>query len=124
MFLLNIVLYKPILRILSEREKKINDAQQKTQEFSEETQKLISSYNEKIQVAKIEAMTEKNNAKKDAVEKANIIIEESRKNAEHNLIKVKEQISKEIEDARKELEPELDKMALTIAEQVLGRKVA
>jgi len=124
MFLLNIVLYKPILRILSEREKKIKDAQQKTREFSDETQKLISSYNEKIQAAKIEAMTEKNNAKKDAVEKANIIIEESRKNAENNLMNVKNQISKEIGDARKELEPELDKMAMTIAEQVLGRKVA
>jgi F-type H+-transporting ATPase subunit b len=123
-FILNIVLYKPLLKILNERDKRILETQQKTRDFSEETEKIISAYNEKLQSAKIEAMAQKNNAKKDATEKANIIIEESRKEAEHLLLEVKHQISKEIETARKELEPELERMALTIAEQVLGRKVA
>jgi F-type H+-transporting ATPase subunit b len=123
-FILNIVLYKPLLRILDERDKKISETQQKTKDFHEETDKIITAYNEKIQQAKIEAMALKNNAKKEATEKANMIIEESRKEAEHHLSEVKNQITKEIEAARKELEPELDKMAITIAEQVLGRKVA
>jgi len=123
-FILNIVLYKPLLRILDERDKKISETQQKTKDFYEETEKMISAYNEKIQQAKIEAMALKNNAKKEAAEKANIIIEESRKEAERHLLEVKNQITKEIEAARKELEPELDKMAITIAEQVLGRNVA
>ncbi len=123
-FILNIVLYKPLLKILNERDKKISETQQKTKDFSEETEKMISAYNEKLQLAKIEAMTQKNNAKKNASEKANVIIEESRKEAEHLILEVKHQISKEIETARKELEPELEKMAITIAEQVLGRKVA
>jgi F-type H+-transporting ATPase subunit b len=123
-FILNIVLYKPLLKILDERDKKISETQQKTKDYYEETEKLISAYNEKIQQAKVEAMTIKNNAKKEATEKANLIIEESRKEAENHLLEVKNQITKEIETARKELEPELDKMAITIAEQVLGRKVA
>jgi F-type H+-transporting ATPase subunit b len=123
-FILNIVLYKPLLKILDERDKRISDTQQKTKEFFEETEKMISAYNEKLQLAKIEAMTQKNNARKDATEKANVIIEESRKEAERLIIEVKQQISKEIETARKELEPELEKMAITISEQVLGRKVA
>jgi F-type H+-transporting ATPase subunit b len=123
-FILNIVLYKPLLKILDERDKRISETQQKAKNFSEETEKMISIYNEKLQLAKIEAMTQKNNAKKDAAEKANVIIEESRKEAEHHLLEVKHQITQEIETARRELEPELEKMAITIAEQVLGRKVA
>jgi F-type H+-transporting ATPase subunit b len=123
-FILNIVLYKPLLKILDERDKRISETQQKTKDFSEETEKMISAYNEKLQLAKIEAMTQKNNSKKDAAEKANVIIEESRKEAEQLILEVKHQISKEVETARKELEPELDKMSITIAEQVLGRKVA
>jgi F-type H+-transporting ATPase subunit b len=123
-FILNIVLYKPLLKILDERDKRISETQQKTKGFCEETEKMISGYNEKLQLAKIEAMKQKNNAKKYAAEKANVIIEESRKEAEQNLLEVKNQITKEIETARKELEPELEKMAITIAEQILGRKVA
>lgn len=123
-FILNIVLYKPLLKILDERDKRISETQQKTKDFSEETEKMISAYNEKLQLAKIEAMTQKNNSKKDAAEKANVIIEEARKEAEQLILEVKHQISKEIEIARKELEPELEKMSITIAEQVLGRKVA
>ena len=62
--------------------------------------------------------------RKKLLRKQIIIIEESRKEAERHLSEVKNQITKEIDTARKELEPELDKMAITIAEQVLGRKVA
>ena len=123
-FILNIVLYKPILKILNERETKILDAQNKIKELSDETSKLISNYNNKLQEAKVAAVTEKNNAKKSAVDKANSIIEESRIEAEDYILKMKQQISQEIETARKEFEPELEKIGLTIAEQVLGRKVA
>ena len=48
-FILNIVLYKPLLKILNERDKRISETQQKTKDFSEETEKMISAYNEKFQ---------------------------------------------------------------------------
>jgi F-type H+-transporting ATPase subunit b len=124
MFILNKILYQPILKILEEREKKINDGQQEVKGLAAQGNKLVATYNEKLQAAKVEAMANKANARKDAVEQVNAVIQEARGKAEQEILQVRQRVAEEIEAAKKELEPELASMAATIAEQVLGRKVA
>lgn len=124
MFVLNKILYKPILKILDEREKKISAGQQEVKDLAAQGTKLVASYNEKLQAAKVEAMTSKANARKQAVGQVNAVIDAARKDAEQVILGVRQQVASEIEAAKKELEPELASMAATIAEQVLGRKVA
>jgi len=124
MFILNKILYKPILKILEEREKKINDGQQEVKDLAAQGNKLVATYNEKLQAAKVEAMASKANARKQAIEQVNAVIQEARVKAEQEILQVRQRVASEIEAAKKELEPELASMAATIAEQVLGRKVA
>ncbi|MEN6476316.1 MAG: ATP synthase F0 subunit B [Syntrophaceae bacterium] len=124
MFILNKILYKPILKVLEEREKKIGDGQQEVKELAAQGNKLVATYNEKLQAAKVEAMASKGNARKQAVEQVNVIIQDARGKAEQEILQVRQRVASEIEAAKKELEPELASMAATIAEQVLGRKVA
>ncbi len=124
MFILNLILYKPILKILDARDKKIADGQQKVKDFIEDGHKLVAVYNEKLQLAKVEALAIKNNTRKQAVDQVNAIIDEARKNAEQIILQIRQQVESEIETAKRQLEPELESMAVTIAEQVMGRKVA
>jgi len=124
MFILNKILYKPILKILEEREKKISDGQQEVKDLAAQGNKLVATYNEKLQAAKVEAMASKANARKQAVEQVNAVIQEARGKAEQEILQVRQRVASEIETAKKQLEPELASMAATIAEQVLGRKVA
>jgi len=124
MFILNKILYQPILKVLEEREKKIGDGQQEVKELAAQGNHLVATYNEKLQAAKVEAMSGKANARKQAVEQVNVVIQEARGKAEQVILQVRQQVASEIEAAKKELEPELASMAATIAEQVLGRKVA
>ena len=124
MFVLNKILYKPILKILEEREKKISEGQQEVKDLAAQGNKLVATYNEKLQAAKVEAMASKANARKQAVEQVNAVIQDARGKAEQEILQVRQRVASEIETAKKQLEPELASMAATIAEQVLGRKVA
>lgn len=122
--ILNIVLYKPILKILAEREERIDGQQQQAKKILEDGQELQGDYNKKLYNAKIEAMNTKNAARNAASEQANSIIADSRKKADEVISQMQQQMASELAQAKKELEPELSVMSATIAQQILGRKVA
>jgi F-type H+-transporting ATPase subunit b len=122
--ILNKILYKPILKILDEREQRIDGQQQQAKKIIEDGQVLQSDYNKKLYNAKIEAMNTKNAARNAASEQANGIIDDSRKKAEEIISQMQQQMALELAQAKKELEPELSVMSATIAQQILGRKVA
>jgi F-type H+-transporting ATPase subunit b len=124
MFILNKILYKPILKVLDERDERIVGGQEKAKQLIGESDTILSSYNEKLQVAKIDALGTKNSARKEAADKANVIIDEARTKAEGIISQVQQDMTQEIERVKKELEPEVGIMAATIAQQILGRKVA
>jgi len=122
--ILNKILYKPILKILDERDQRIDGQQQQAKKIVEDGQALLVDYNQKLYNAKVDAMNIKNAARNAAAEQANGIIDESRKKAEDIISQMQQQMEKEMAQAKKELEPELSVMAATIAQQILGRKVA
>jgi F-type H+-transporting ATPase subunit b len=124
MFILNKILYKPILKVLDERDERIVGGREKAKELISESDTILSSYNGKLQVAKIEALGTKNTARKEATDQANVIIAEARGKAEGIISQVQQDMAREIERVKKELEPEVGIMAATIAQQILGRKVA
>ncbi|HON38157.1 MAG: F0F1 ATP synthase subunit B [Desulfomonilia bacterium] len=123
-FILNKILYKPILKVLDEREERIAGGQEKAKKLLEESQSILKSYNEKLYNAKIDAMTVKNSSRKQAVDEANEIIENARRNAEEIVLSVQKEMAEEIARVKSELEPEIGVMAGTIAQRILGRKVA
>lgn len=124
MVILNKILYKPILKILNERDARVGGGQQAARKFIEDGQDLLKSYNQKLYNAKVEAMNTKNAARGAASEQANVIIDGARRQAEQIMDEMQQEMTKEMGQAKKELEPELGVMAATIAQQILGRKVA
>jgi len=124
MFILNKILYKPILKVLDERDERVVGGQTKAKQLVAESEKIFTSYNDKLQVAKIEALGTKNSARKEASDQANLIIGDARKKAEEIIHQIQQEMSMEVDRAKKELEPEVGIMASTIAQQILGRKVA
>lgn len=123
-FILNQLLYKPILKILEEREERVNGGQQAAKKLIEDSQAYVNDYNQKLHNAKIEALNAKNAARGAASDEANSFITEARGKAEEIIDQMQQEMTKEIDKAKKELEPELSVMAATIAQQILGRKVA
>lgn len=123
-WVLNKILYKPIIKILDERDERVAGGQEKAKKLLEDGQSIFGNYNQKLHNAKLEAIAIKNATRKEAVDQANGIIDEARKKAEDIVLDVQKEMAEEIARVKKELEPELGIMASTIAQQILGRKVA
>ena len=124
MFILNRLLYKPVLKVLDERDERIVGGQQKAKQLTEDRDALFQEYEQKLYAAKVDAITTKNIARNQAVEEANIIIDQAKKKADGLIHEMQLEMSREMERVKKELKPELGIMAATIAQQILGRKVA
>ena len=124
MVVLDKILYKPILKILDERDERISGGQEKTKDLQERGDVMFKEYNAKLHDAKVDALSVQCAARKEAQTDSNAIIDEARKQAEDIVAEMRVQMAQEIERAKQEIEPELKELAATIAQQVLGRKVA
>ncbi|HDP26055.1 MAG TPA: hypothetical protein ENN34_11510 [Deltaproteobacteria bacterium] len=124
MFILNRLLYKPVLKVLDERDERIVGGQQKAKQLTEDRAAFFHEYEQKLYAAKVDAVSAKNVAINQAVEEANAIIEASRKKADGLIHEMQLEMAREMARVKKELEPELGSMAASIAQQILGRKVA
>ncbi|MEA2101895.1 MAG: ATP synthase F0 subunit B [Thermodesulfobacteriota bacterium] len=124
MIVLNKILYKPILGVLDERDEKIEGSHERAKELDSDGELIMENYNNKIYEAKIEAMSAKKLVQKDASTEASKIIAEASDRAETIILDVRREMELEVVKARKDLEPEVKNVAGTIAQRVVGRKVA
>lgn len=124
MYILNKLLYKPVLKVLEDRDVRVAGGQEQAKKLVEDGQEIFSAYNQKLHSAKLDAVAVKNATRKESVDQANAIIDEARAKAETIVADVQKEMAEEIARVKKELEPELGIMASTIAQQILGRKVA
>jgi F-type H+-transporting ATPase subunit b len=59
-FILNLLLYKPITKIIDERIKKIEDSKSEVDSLDEKAELKIADYEEKMRQARQEAMSQRN----------------------------------------------------------------
>lgn len=124
MYIMNKLLYKPVLKVLEERDVRVAGGQEQAKKLVEDGQEIFGAYNQKLHGAKLDAVAVKNATRKESIDQANAIIDEARAKAETIVADVQKEMAEEIARVKKELEPELGIMASTIAQQILGRKVA
>jgi len=123
-WILNRILYRPVLKVLNERESRISGAQDKAKKLIGQGEGLVADYEVRLRNTKIEAMALKTEIRKEAVVESGRIIDAARQQADGIVGEVRAAMSTELEQVRRELEPHLGSLAGEIAEQILGRKVA
>jgi len=123
-WILNRILYRPVLKVLNERESRISGAQDKAKKLIGQGEGLVADYEVRLRNTKIEAMALKTEIRKEAAVESGRIIDAARQQADGIVGEVRASMSTELEQVRRELEPHLGSLAGEIAEQILGRKVA
>jgi F-type H+-transporting ATPase subunit b len=120
---LNTVLYKPIRRILSQRNEKItgleNGIDQSDQKATEKDLALKSG----IRQARENGLKEKEIFENEARSEEMKIIEKINEKARGDLAQIREKIVQEAEEARLTLLKEVDGFAEEISRRILGRAV-
>jgi len=122
-FILNIILYKPIRNVLIQRKEKIAGLEEGIEAFDRDAAEKEDAFASGIKDARANGLKEKEALLTAAAEEERKIIEKINKNAQADLAEVKEKISKDAGKAKKSLLKEIDGFANAIGEKILGRAV-
>lgn len=122
-FILNTLLYKPILGIIDKRNGQISGSEEEIKLLNQKVLDRMADYDEKIKQAKLGAMEQKNELLKQGAEDAKNIIDAVRADIPQILSQYQGRMDEEIAEARRILGDYSRKISIEIAEKVLGRSI-
>ena len=120
-FVLNLVLFKPVRKILLERKEKVSGLEGGIEQLSKEALDQDRAYKEGLKMARKKGLKQKEIFVEQASKEEKEIIDKINKKAQANLAEIRGKVAKESENARVALDKEVDVFAGAIAEKILGR---
>ena len=121
LFVLNLVLFKPIRKILLERKEKVAGMEAGIQTLSKDAVTQDKAYKDGLKGARTEGLKKKEAFIDQASQEEKAIIDKINQKAQANLAQIRAQVAEETDKARAELEKEIDVFAKGIGEKILGR---
>lgn len=123
MWILNIVLYRPIRNILLKRKEKIANLEQGIDTFNKGAKEKDDAFAFGIKEAREEGLKEREVLLQAAHDEERELIGKINKKIQADLVGVREKIAKDVKGIRVSLQQELDIFAGAIVQKVLGRAV-
>lgn len=121
--ILNYLLYKPILAILDKRKRRLDESKGEIKRLNATVEQKAAEYEEKLRLAKQDALGKKNEILKEAADSAKAIIDERRSKIPAMLAEFQGKVGQEVDAARRILKDQSQKISAEIAEKVLGRSL-
>lgn len=121
--ILNVLLYKPILAIMGKRKSQMDESDGEVKRLSQLVEQKLSEYEEKVRLAKLDAMEQKNVIVREGAELAKGAIDAVRSEIPGMMDEFNAKMAKEVDAARAVLHSQSQKISLEIAEKVLGRSI-
>lgn len=122
-YILNLLLYKPILNIIDRRKKQFEELENEIKLFNESVDKKAFEYEEKLKQAKSSASELKKEIIQEGNTQAKSIVDVVRTEIPLLTQEFQQKMNKEMQAARLILDNQSQKLSLEIAEKVLGRSV-
>ena len=122
-FVLNAILFKPILRVIERRKEYLHDLDEDVNSLNQSVDEKMADYEEKLRQARMGAMSEKNEIQQKASEEGKSILDDARSEISQIFDDFKEKVDKEMTGARKVLKDQAEKISVEISEKVLGRSI-
>jgi len=122
--ILNVILYKPIRRILIERKKKIQEGEDAIESAKQSAEEAGQAFKTKMSDAKLKGHQEKEALKQAAQDEEKQLLDEINQKGQAELEAVRAQIAKDADAARSKLKGEIEAYSGAIAEKILGRAVS
>ena len=123
LFLLNIFLYRPIRRILAQRNEEVNSLQKMIEDYQNSSEQNEKGIEENMIQARKEGFGEKENLRGQGQKEEQGILEEVNTNVEEKMGKAKEEMESKMAAVRKALQDQTDAFSMELAEKILGRSI-
>jgi len=122
-WILNVLLYRPIRKILIQRKEKFSNLEQNIETLSSDAHEKDSEFLTGIKDARARGMKEKEALMQAAADQEREVIEKINKKAQADLAEVRKKIAKDAEAVRASLQQEIDAFAEAIGEKIIGRAI-
>ncbi|MBN2284083.1 MAG: ATP synthase F0 subunit B [Deltaproteobacteria bacterium] len=122
-FILYVLLYKPILNIIDKRESVIDESKERVRSLEQAAGDKMAQYDEQLRQARSEAAGQRDELKEEGSQTAKQIMQAARNEIAETISDLKAKMEREREEARAILREKTKDIALEISEKVLGRGV-
>ena len=123
LWILNLILYRPIRNILRQRKEKIEGLELSIETYNEDAQGKDAAFAAGIKEARTKGLNEKEALLQAATEEEKEIIAEVNAKAQAELADIRGKISQEAKTAKAALQTKVDEFVRDICQKILGRTV-
>jgi F-type H+-transporting ATPase subunit b len=124
LFLLNILLYKPVRKVMADRAAEIASAREKTVSVDAGVREKMADYEQRLREAKTAATDERGTLIREARTEEAAILDAARRDATDTLTEIRDVIQKEAAEAEGLLRDRAEALSRVISEKVLGRSLS
>ena len=123
LFILNLIVYRPIRKILGRRGDEVISFQDMIEDFQNRSEKEAKTLQENMAGARSQGFKEKENLKNAGLEEEKVMVQGAISAAEEKIGKAKGEIDQDTARARQSLEAEVEVFSKELAEKILGRSI-
>jgi F-type H+-transporting ATPase subunit b len=123
LFVMNIILYKPIRGILAKRDEEMDSRRSSVEKYRNKAEKDQKGIEEGLIAARKDGFLEKESFKAQGIEEEKGILQEAGGSVEKKLDAAKKDLDSKLVDVRKTLEGDMQVFSNELAEKILGRSV-
>ena len=120
-FLVNTLVFQPILRVIEARVKAVADARELAQTASERATVAATEYAQQLNAARTEVYRQMDEKRRAALESRASLLGETRATVERELKDATDRLKQQTDEARASLDREAETLAGAIVSRVLGR---
>ena len=122
-FILNLLLYKPILGLLEKRKKQLEESETEIKRLQTTVEEKMTAYEEKLRQAKAAAIEQKNEIIRQGAEEARAVTDAVSAEIPGMMERFQTKMAVEIDAANKILADHSRQLSVEIAEKILGRSL-
>ena len=120
-YILNVLIYKPVLKVMEERGEKISGMESDALSADKEVEDKLASYRLELDKAKQSGNADRATLKKEGLDKEAELLSAAHAEAQKTLSAAKDKITKEADSALAMLKGMTEEMGKDIADKVVGR---
>lgn len=123
LFLMNLVLYRPIRRVVAERKKLVAEKQEGIDRLESQAASAVANYDLKLQESRRTGFQKIQELKAAGYEEEKELLKKMSEQAAAKVQEMRAQIKQDIGTARKELKSQVKSFSMDLAQKILGRKI-
>jgi F-type H+-transporting ATPase subunit b len=121
---LNGLLFKPLLRVMAERQRAVTSAREMAERSAHEAGRAAAEFDRKTSEARAELYRQMDEMRRTALDERAAIVTRTRAEAEAEITAASAKLQAEAEEARRRLSADADALGAAVAERILGRKAS